>query len=103
MRLTRWEDMPFPNAAQSGAQERTAAGDTPPRGRRQPQAWLHARARLMPQLLTKAPPWVRGVFDHAWAPMTALTRQVDCLPPVLLDYLVDSAAIRTGSAATATP
>ncbi len=90
--------MPFPNAAQSGAQERTAAGDTPPRGRRQPQAWLHARARLMPQLLTKAPPWVRGVFDHAWAPMTALTRQVDCLPPVLLDYLVDSAAIRTGSA-----
>ncbi|MFC2036481.1 hypothetical protein ACFLYD_00715 [Chloroflexota bacterium] len=54
----------------------------------QPQAWLHARARLMPRLLIQAPPWVRGVFDHAWAPMEALARQVSCLPPSLLDFLL---------------
>ncbi|MGD2207181.1 MAG: hypothetical protein PVH17_10405 [Anaerolineae bacterium] len=42
----------------------------------------------MPQLLVQAPPWVRGVFDHAWAPMQALTRQVSSLPDALCDYLM---------------
>jgi hypothetical protein len=54
---------------------------------RQPQAWLHARARLMPRLLIDAPPWVRGFFDNAWAPMKALARQIRCLPPAVWDYL----------------
>jgi hypothetical protein len=54
----------------------------------QPQAWLHARARLTPGLLIQAPPWVRGIFDHAWAPMQALARQVRCLPPALWDYML---------------
>lgn len=45
------------------------------------QAWLHTRARLMPDLLSQSPPWVRGVFDHSWAPMRALARQVDLIPP----------------------
>lgn len=58
--------------------------------KRQPQAWLHAKVRLEPQLLPQAPPWVRGVFDHAWAPMNALARQISCLPPGLWDYLIDS-------------
>jgi hypothetical protein len=53
----------------------------------QPQAWLHARARLMPRLLIQAPPWVRGIFDHAWAPMKALGQQARCLPSALWDFL----------------
>jgi hypothetical protein len=57
----------------------------------QPQAWLHARARLMPRLLIQAPPWVRGVFDHAWAPMKALSQQARCLPSALWDYLLSCA------------
>ena len=44
------------------------------------QTWLHTRARLMPDLLSQSPPWVRGVFDHSWAPMRALARQVNLLP-----------------------
>ena len=35
----------------------------------------------------KAPPWVRGVFDHAWAPMTVLAQRVSNLPAPLLDTL----------------
>jgi hypothetical protein len=76
-----------PNGGRSGATP-GAAGRQP---ERQPQAWLHARARLMPQLLIQAPPWIRGVFDHAWAPMEALTQQVSCLPPALWDHLLDCA------------
>jgi hypothetical protein len=41
----------------------------------------------MPRLLIQAPPWVRGTFDHAWAPMKALAKQVRCLPPALCGYL----------------
>lgn len=52
------------------------------------QDWLRTRARLMPDLLSKSPPWVRGVFDHSWAPMRALARQVNLLPPHLLDRLL---------------
>jgi len=58
--------------------------------KRQPQAWLHAKVRLQPQLLVQAPPWVRGMFDHAWAPMSALAQQASCLPSSLWDYLLDS-------------
>ena len=51
------------------------------------QAWLHTRARLMPELLSQSPPWVRGVFDHSWAPMRALARQVGLLPPHVWSWL----------------
>lgn len=51
-------------------------------------AWLHARARLEPDLLIQSPPWVRGVYDHAWAAMEALARQVRCLPAALWSYLL---------------
>jgi hypothetical protein len=64
------------------------------------QAWLHARARLMPDLLSQSPPWVRGVFDHSWAPMRALVQQLDLLPPHLLRWLLEwedgYAAVCTG-------
>ncbi len=52
------------------------------------QAWLLARARLGPRLLIQAPPWVRGVFDHAWAPMKALARETCCLPAYLCECLL---------------
>jgi len=52
------------------------------------RAWLHARARLMPDLLSQSPPWVRGVFDHSWAPMRALSEQVRLLPPHLWNQLL---------------
>ena len=42
----------------------------------------------MPDLLSQSPPWVRAVFDHSWAPMEAMARQVACLPPALLDHLL---------------
>jgi hypothetical protein len=51
-------------------------------------AWLRVRARLLPDLLSQSPPWVRGVFDHSWAPMEAMARQVACLPSALLDHLL---------------
>lgn len=35
----------------------------------------------MPNLLAQAPPWVRGTFDHSWAPMRALAQQLHFLPP----------------------
>lgn len=53
------------------------------------QDWLHARARLAPNLLPQSPPWVRAHFDHAWAPMQALERQLRPLPPALWDLLLD--------------
>jgi hypothetical protein len=52
-------------------------------------AWLRARARLMPNLLPQSPPWVRSVFDHAWAQMEALARQARLLPAALWDALLD--------------
>jgi len=52
------------------------------------QEWLHARARLMPGLLIHSPPWVGSLFEHDWAPMQALIRQVRLLPPLLADYLL---------------
>jgi hypothetical protein len=45
----------------------------------------------MPQLLVQASPWVRDVFDHAWAPMRAFARQLCGLPPALWDYLLSCA------------
>jgi hypothetical protein len=54
----------------------------------------------MPGLLVQAPPWVRGVFDHTWAPMEALAQQLRPLPSALWGYLSDCAggfaAISTG-------
>ncbi len=55
----------------------------------QPLAWLRGKARTSPDLLSQAPPWVRRVFDHAWAPMQALARQVSPLPPALCAFLMD--------------
>ena len=52
------------------------------------RVWLHTRARLMPDLLSQSPPWVRGVFDHSWAPMRALSEQVHLLPPHLWNQLL---------------
>lgn len=52
------------------------------------QAWLHARARLMPDILIKSSPWVRGVFDHSWAPMRALAQQANHLPPHMWSLLL---------------
>jgi hypothetical protein len=52
------------------------------------KAWLQARARLQSDLLRHAPPWVQGVFEHAWAPMQALARQIRCLPTGLWKYLL---------------
>ncbi len=43
----------------------------------------------MPDLLPQSPPWVRGVFDHIWSPMTALAEYAFDLPPDLWDYLMD--------------
>lgn len=61
------------------------------RGRRprqvQADAWLRARVRLMPDLLAQSPPWVRSVFEHAWAPMEALSQQVHLLPEALWEPL----------------
>lgn len=54
----------------------------------QAQDWLHARARLAPDLLTRSPAWVRQRFDHAWAPMQALARQIDLLPAGLWGFLL---------------
>lgn len=51
------------------------------------RAWLQARARLMPDLLPQSPPWVRSAFAHSWAPMRALSRQLECLPPHLWSQL----------------
>jgi hypothetical protein len=51
-------------------------------------AWLRARARLLPNLLPQSPPWVREVFDNAWAPMTALQRQLAALPAGLWEPLM---------------
>lgn len=42
----------------------------------------------MPGLLLRSPSWVGDLFEHAWAPMQALGRQVRLLPPALADYLL---------------
>lgn len=52
------------------------------------KAWLRARVRLMPGLLSQSPPWVRGVFDHTWAPMEAMARQILGLPAGLWGFLL---------------
>jgi hypothetical protein len=64
----------------------SSAGERPEQRAR---AWLLARARLVPNALAQSPPWVRSVFEHAWAPMEALRGQVRCLPSALWDYLLD--------------
>jgi hypothetical protein len=43
----------------------------------------------MPNLMIQSPPWVRGVFDHAWASLEALAREVRHLPAGLWRYLLD--------------
>jgi hypothetical protein len=83
--------------ADRGVVGRQSTADEP---RRSAQEWLLSRVKVMPNLLNQSPPWVRGVFDHAWAPREALARQVGCLPPELWGHLLgcDSGfiAIRTG-------
>lgn len=54
----------------------------------QPRRWLLERARLIPGLLVRCDPWIRRVFDHAWAPVQALGEHVSHLPDALLDYLL---------------
>jgi hypothetical protein len=39
-------------------------------------------------MLDRAPAWVRGVFEHDWAPMEALAHQVGCLPDALWGFLL---------------
>jgi len=63
-----------------------AASDGQAKGRA--LAWLRARARLELDLLSQSPSWVRGVFDHSWAPVQALAQQIDCLPSALWDHLL---------------
>lgn len=62
--------------------------DTDNRQMRNVRTWLLARVRLMPDLLSQAPPHVRSVFDHSWAPMEALANQLFCLPAGLWDCLL---------------
>ena len=67
------------------------ASEGPIEGRdreRQPHAWMRARVRLVPEVLVQSPPWVRGVFDHTWAPVEALAQQVRRLPRALWGYLL---------------
>lgn len=54
----------------------------------QPRRWMLERVRLVPGLLVGSAPWVRRVFDHAWAPMQALEEHIRRLPPALLDHLL---------------
>ncbi|MCL7452189.1 MAG: hypothetical protein M8467_03980 [Anaerolineae bacterium] len=54
----------------------------------QAKAWLRARARLVPNLLPRSPGWVRSRFEHAWAPMEALSQQVRLLPADLWEVLL---------------
>jgi len=63
----------------------TTRGD---RQERDAQAWLQAKARLMPNLLPQSPLWVRSVFEHAWAPMKALAEAIRPLPPDLWAFLM---------------
>jgi hypothetical protein len=68
----------------------SASGGCPPVTdlERKSRAWLRARARVLPGVLLQSPPWVRGVFDHAWAPVEALAREIRLLPIWLWDYLL---------------
>ncbi len=63
--------------------------NTGDRSTSQPSAWVHARVRSTPRLLTQAPRWVRQVFDHAWAPVEALSAQACLLPARVWDYLLN--------------
>lgn len=76
--------------AVTGAGQQTTGGPgSGGRAKKQWQDWLHARARLMPGLLIQSPSWVRHAFEHDWAPMQALARQVKRLPAALADFLLD--------------
>lgn len=74
-------------SSQSGGRRRTQSEPGLP-SKDLAEAWLRARARLMPNLLAQSPPWMRSVFDHAWAPMEALARQVRLLPAGLWGALL---------------
>jgi hypothetical protein len=52
------------------------------------QAWLRTKARLGPNLLPQSPPWVRHIFEHAWAPMSALGHAIEPLPSGLWQFLL---------------
>jgi len=55
---------------------------------RRAEAWLLARGRSIPDLLSHAPPWVRNVFDSSWAVTKAMAWQARCLPPAVWSYLL---------------
>ncbi len=75
--------------AATGAGPQKARGEgSGGRAEKRWQEWLHARARLMPGLLIESPSWVRQAFEHDWAPMQALARQVKRLPPALAGFLL---------------
>ena len=65
------------------------AVDSSPLSVKQPQAWMRARVRLAPNLLAQSRPWVRGVYEHTWAPMRDLERQLRCLPADLFGFLLE--------------
>lgn len=77
--------MPSANAGHPATERR----DIDSQSRRPMRSWLLARARLMPDLLNQSPPWVRGIFDHAWAPMEAMAQQARGLPQGLWDVLLE--------------
>jgi hypothetical protein len=87
-----------PNSVDASVQ-RLQASDAPVGSA---QSWLRARVRLESRVLVQAPPWVRGVFDHAWAPVQALGREVSCLPAALCDHLLglDSGYVAIHAAAS---
>lgn len=91
--------MPMPSESTRQTDRRCPDLGSEPNG--PARTWLHTRARLMPDLLSQSPPWVRGVFDHSWAPMRALAQQVSHLPSHVLSQLLcwesGYAAIHTGS------
>ena len=78
---------PAPECDQLKTEHHGAAG----RLEVQPSAWIHARVRSMPRLLTQAPRWVREAFGHDWAPVEALSAQAHLLPAQLWDYMLSCA------------
>lgn len=76
--------MPPPYARRAEAEQHQISN----RPGRPAQAWLIARARLAPDLLSQSPPWVRSVFEHTWAPMEAMANQIRPFPQSVWDWLL---------------
>ncbi len=50
--------------------------------------WLRARARVEAGAMARTSPEVQRAFEHAWAPVRELGRQLRRLPPELWPYLL---------------